>query len=231
MTVLTKEELSVPRSAADMLPWALAAHSRFTATPALRAMARDGRGFAKQLAQEALPMARFAYRYFNASSDVLITHVLGNQTYDGVVEDKRSPIGTVRFIEVTDSTWDETEALRMELLSRDGYAPGYGKVHAQGRKGRRTRLEGETEMRDVNAHPVQHLDRVREVVCAKASRKYPDGTALVVHVDDAIRFRDSPAVAALESLALMELVPFLSGREFRVLVLEGSNGLYRAYTL
>ena len=142
MTVLTKEELSVPRSAADMLPWALAAHKRFTATEALRKLARAGGENAKQLAQEALPMARFAYRYFNASSDVLITHVLGNQTYDGIVEDKRSPIGTVRFIEVTDSTWDETEAHRMELLSRDGYAPGYGKVHAEGRKGRRTRLEG-----------------------------------------------------------------------------------------
>ncbi len=73
-------------------------------------------------------MARFAWRYFNESKEVLISHVLGNQQYDGVVDDKRAVPSHIRYIEVTDSTRDHNEALRNELLSRDGTAPGVGKV-------------------------------------------------------------------------------------------------------
>jgi hypothetical protein len=223
--------MSVPRTASEMLPWALDAHTRFTKSKALRDLARTGDGFAKELAEEALPMARFAWRYFNESREVLISHVLGNQQYDGIVDDKRSAPSTIRYIEVTDATRDHNEALRNELLSRDGTAPGVGKVHAEGSKGRRTRLEGEYEMHDVGAPPTQQLDRAHQAVRAKTMKTYPAGTALVVHVDDAIAFRDTNAVAALRQLAVDELVPLLSGREFRLLVIEGSNGLYLAFEL
>ena len=231
LSPITAAEMSQPRSAADMLPWALDAHHRFTRTKTLRDLARSGAGFAKELSQEALPMARFAHRYFGASPEVLITHVLGNQQYDGTVDDRRTLLGDIRYIEITDSTWDHNEAKRNELLSRDGTAPGYGKVHAEGPKGRRSHLEGEYEMRDVNAMPTGQLQRVREVVEAKAAKTYPDGTALVVHVDDAITFRDPAAVNELIAHARTVLVPLLSGREFRVLILDGANHLYQAFGL
>jgi hypothetical protein len=74
----------------DQSPWAWvdAAHARFN-TRKLRAQAREGKHFANELVLEARPMALFAYRYFCASPQVIITHVIGNQNYDGVVEDKR----------------------------------------------------------------------------------------------------------------------------------------------
>src|ERR1700676_2772678 len=59
----------------------------------------------------------------------------------------------------------------------------------------------------------RHVARVHEVVKAKATKTYPAGTALVVHVDDAIAFRDTSGVAALRQLAVDVLVPLLSGRE------------------
>jgi hypothetical protein len=86
-------------------------------------------------------------------------------------------------------------------------------------------------MRDVGAEPTQQLERVHEVVKAKAAKTYPSGTALVVHVDDAIVFKDAGAVAAVKKLAEDVLVPLLSGREFRVLVIEGSTHLYEAFEL
>lgn len=168
-------------------------------------------------------MARFAYHYFAASPDVYITHVIGNQSYDGKVEDGRAPKGAVRFIEVTDSTRDHTEALRMELLSRDGHAPGSGPIEVVGQKGHRTLLRGRYEMRDRSALPQQHLDRVRDVIVAKAEKKYAEGTALVVHIDDSLQFREPAHVAALEHLAISQLVPLLSRREFRVLALVGAD--------
>jgi hypothetical protein len=231
LSPLTKEELSVPRTAAEMLGWALEAHSRFSASKELRDLGRSGKGYAKELAEEALPIARFAQHYFAGSREVVIRHVIGNQQYDAIVEDNRPVPGAIRYIEVTDATMDHNEALRNELLSRDGAAPGVGKIHAEGPPGRRTRLEGEYEMRNVGALPTQQLDRVNEAVKAKAAKIYPSGTALVVHVDDATAFRDAGAVAALKQLAINALVPLLSGREFRVLVLEGSNKLYEKFDL
>lgn len=231
MSVVTQAELETPRSAADMLTWALAAHHRFTATPQLRAIAREGRCFAKQIVQEALPMARFVHRYFSGNPDVMITHVIGNQSYDGKVDDGRTPRGPVSFIEVTDSTWDHNEALRMELLTRDGHAPALGRIEAAGARGRRTVLHGHAEMRDVGATPTLPLDRIREVLAAKAVKSYPDGTALVVHVDDVLQFHEPAHVAALRALAETELIPLLERREFRVLAIDGATHLGLCYDL
>lgn len=121
--MLTKDELETPRTAAEMLAWVYSAHERFRATKELRAAAREGKFFAKELIHEALPIALFAHRYYGASHDVIITHVIGNQKYDAVVDDRRGAPSPVRHIEATVSDWSYMEALRMELLSREGHAP------------------------------------------------------------------------------------------------------------
>ena len=65
----------------------------------------------------------------------------------------------------------------------------------------------------MNANPLV----VRDVIVAKAEKIYAEGTALVVHVDDSLQIREPAHVAALEHLAISQLVPLLSRREFRVL--------------
>jgi hypothetical protein len=87
-TILTQEELETPRTAAEMLAWVDATHARFN-TKSLRAEARSGKHFADTLVLEARPMALFAYRYYKASSQVSIRHLIGDQNYDGIVEDNR----------------------------------------------------------------------------------------------------------------------------------------------
>jgi hypothetical protein len=108
-----------------MLAWVEEAHLRFN-TPALKAQARMGEGLAKPLLHEALPMARFAYQHFQASSEVMIRHVLGNQNYDGVIEDQRTNPEAFRYLEVTTTLQDYAMSLRMEILNRDGHVPLFG---------------------------------------------------------------------------------------------------------
>src|SRR5882672_6406981 len=107
-----------------MLEWVDATSARFN-TRALKAEARRGKHFAKELMEEARPMALFARRHYGAAADVLITHVLGNQHYDGTVEDQRATPDDIRYIEVT-GTRTYNDALRLEVLSRDGHAPLLG---------------------------------------------------------------------------------------------------------
>lgn len=65
----------------------------------------------------------------------------------------------------------------------------------------------------------------------KAANKYPDGTALVVRIDDAGPFRHEADVAELDRVAREILLPLVSGCEFRVLALAGSRAVHLAYPL
>ena len=103
-----------------MLAWVDEAHARFN-TKKLRAQAREGRHFADELIHESRPMALFAHRHFGASPQVIITHVLGNQNYDGIVEDKRASPEPIRYLEVTTTLKTYEDSLRMELLSKEGH--------------------------------------------------------------------------------------------------------------
>lgn len=230
MTVLSKNELQTPRTAADMLEWVYAALERFN-TKELKAAAREGKHFAKELTDEALPMALFAQRFYDGSPDVTITHVVGNQQYDGTVEDRRKNPSPIRYIEATVSYRDYTESLRMELLNREGSVPAYGEVRAEGSKGRRTKLEADSVAENHNQIRERHIAAVVDVVRGKVAKNYPNNTALVVGVDDAVPFREDDDVAALDDVARSQLVPLLSGREFKVLAMEGSQRLHLVYEL
>ena len=53
MSVLTQQELEIPRNSADMLGWVDAVHARFN-TKLLKAEAREGKHFTNELIHEAL---------------------------------------------------------------------------------------------------------------------------------------------------------------------------------
>lgn len=229
--MFTQADLETPRTSAAMLPWVLDALESFGVSHELKVAAREGKYFAGELTDEALPIALFAYRYFRQSPDVTITHVLGNQGYDATVADNRLKPSAVRFIETTLADRDYEDSLRLEILSRDGSAPAYGEVRAKGPKGRRTLLEAEKEAVKHSDLVGQHLARVVAAVERKANKKYPDNTALVVKIDDYVPFRDDADIADLDELARVRLVPMLSSREFRVLALEGTRNVHLAYAL
>lgn len=230
MPVVTREELETPRSAAEFLSWVREASARFN-TKDLKREAREGKHFAGELMDELLPLGLFAHRFYSASSLVTITYVFGDQQHDAVVRDDRKPPGSIRFVETTVSDHDYEDAKRMELLSRDGSAPGYGQIVASGPRHARTELRGELVAIDHQELVAQHLARADAAVRKKAAKKYPEGTALVVRVDDAVPFRSEEDAAQLQQHVRSHLVQHVSNREFRVLAFVGSLGLYLSFPL
>ncbi len=228
--VLTRQELETPRTAAEMRAWIDAAHSRFN-TKALRAEAREGRHFANELVLEARPMALFAYRYFGASPDVIIRHVLGNQNHDGTVEDKRQQPDSIRYLEVTTTLKTYEDSLRMELLSKHGHVAAYGPVTAEGPRYKRLSIKAEGMARAHKSIRADHLKLVQDAVERKAKKKYEENTVLIVAVDDSTPFREKEDVEALDKLAREVLVPMLKATNFSLLALEGSNGLHLCYSI
>lgn len=227
--MIERAEFEVPRTAESMLAWVDEAGQRLSATPETRAAARLGRLGAKELWEEARPIALFARGYFGASPEVTIRHVLGNQNHDAVVEDRRAKPSRVRFVEVTLSDQTYEDAIRMELLNRDGHAPATGTVRAEGPRHNRRVLEGQTEAVDHIVSREQAIESVARAIGRKLEGQYPAGTALVVRVDDYLPFRFEEDVAELDRIATERLAPMVDGREFVVLALVGSRGTCLAY--
>jgi hypothetical protein len=226
--ILTQQELETPRSAADMLMWVDQTHRRFN-TKELRAQAREGKHYANELIHEARPMALFANRYYSASPHVMITHIIGNQNYDGVVDDRRERADALRYLEVTTTLMTYEDSLRMEVLTKKGSVPAYGPVVAEGSRHRRISIKAPGVAREHKSIRADHLRLVREAVERKATKKYEPNTVLIVAVDDSVPFRESADVAALDGLAAEVLVPALRGRNFSMLALEGSNHVHLWY--
>ena len=228
--VLTQQELETPRSAAVMLGWVDETHARFN-TKQLKAEARAGKHFADELIHEARPMALFAYRYFSASPEVIITHVIGSQNHDAVVEYKRRRPEAVQYLEATTTLKTYEDSLRMEVLNKEGSVAAYGPVIAEGPRYRRISINAPGVAREHQAIRADHLKLVQEVVERKAKKKYEPNTVLIVAVDDSVPFSEKDDVAALDALATGTLVPALRGTNFSLLALEGSNGLHLCYPI
>jgi hypothetical protein len=220
----------IPRNAAQMLTWIDQTHARFN-TKQLKAEAREGKHFANELILEARPMALFARRYYGASDQVIITHVIGNQNYDGIVEDRRAKPDTIRFREVTTTLRTYEDALRMEELSRRGHVAAYGRVRAIGPKHNRTAIVADGMALEHTKIRSAHLQLVEDAVRRKAKKQYQPDTALIIAVDDSVPFREEADVAVLRTLATKTLVPPLATTNFSMLAREGSNHAHETFAI
>ena len=213
-----------------MLLWARSAHARFS-TKEFRPIAREGKYLTQELVHEALPMGLFAQRYFNADPAVMITHVLGNQNYDGHVEDRRPQPGAIRYLEVTTTLKTYEDSLRMEALSRDGHVAAYGPITAEGSRHNRRSITAPGIAVEHKVIREVHLGRVRQVVAQKLGKHYEPGTALIVPVDDFGPFSTPEDVAALDDFVSRTLLPQLRKTNFCLLALEGGAGLQLLYPI
>lgn len=161
----------------------------------------------------------------------MITHVLGNQNYDAVVQDRRPHPESNQYLEVTTTLKTYEDSLRMELLSKQGHVAAYGPVSAEGPRHNRVSIKAEGMAREHQVIRTDHLKRVRAAVERKMKKNYERNTVLIVAVDDSVPFREPEDVRILDELARGALVPLLKGTNFVVLALEGSNGLHLCYSI
>jgi hypothetical protein len=230
-TVISADEMQVPRTAAEMLDWVDATHCRFN-TKALVEEARLGKHFAKELMEEARPIAQFARRHYGAVTDVFIAHVLGNQHHDGTVDDRRAQPDDIRLIEVTGTRTYE-DALRMELLNREGYAPMLGNIERVRTGANRGQVIAEGVAQEHGRIVAKYLPLVLRAARGKANNPhYGTNTALIIAVDDYMALREAEDVTTLDAYAREHVVPLLARQSpFVLLALEGGRELHLEYRL
>jgi hypothetical protein len=205
MEFVTKEELEMPRSAAQLLAWAEEKISSIGTTDSGKKAIRFRKGLCKTLVEEALPLGIFCAHYFKASRCVTINHIVGNQNYDAIVTDKRLRKSPITYLEVTQAHEGQNEHLRMIKLERKGSVNVLGRVKKRGTKHTGITVEIENEAKSHNDVVAAEKDRIAKAVERKAHNSYPKGTGLIIVFDDHIAFRDSEDKEDLKQFAKKNL--------------------------
>jgi len=187
---VTKEELEIPRSAAQLLAWAQKKISSIGATDDGKKAIRLRKGLCKTLVEEALPLGIFCAHYFKASRCVNIQHIVGNQNYDAIVTDERLRKSPIKYLEVTQAHEGENEHLRMIELERKGSVNVLGRVKKRGTKNTGITVEIENAAKSHADVVAAEKEKIRMAVERKACNSYPKGTGLIIVFDDYIGFRD-----------------------------------------
>jgi len=105
--LVTKEEIEIPRTAAEIRRWAEEKIEILGNTKEGKHAVRFREGHAKELTEETLPLGIFCEHYFKSSRCVIIQQHIGNQNYDATIKDKRIFKSPLKFLEITQAHEEE----------------------------------------------------------------------------------------------------------------------------
>lgn len=118
-------------------------------------MFQSRKKFYKQLQDEMLPIGYFCDHYFTSQPELVeVALVLGNQTYDAKVIDRRPDSSGIEYLEIACIEDNQEHESRMEMLE----------------KGRSTISRSETDL----------FDLINGIISKKSPKNYPQNTALLM---------------------------------------------------
>ncbi len=225
MTCITQEELETPRVASDFRKWVDAKIEEIGSTKEGKRTIRLRKGLHKELVEEALPLGIFCEVYFSNSSEVVITHKVGNQNYDAVIEDARAEKTPLKYLEITQAHEGEDAHLRMLKLEEDGHVNILGAVTKKGTKHTGITIEVENVAVEHGVVCDTEVDRIIKAAERKSGKQYPEGTGLIIVCDDYIAFRDDADRLKLSDRFIKEALPKLRTFE-KVFIIGWSGRMY-----
>lgn len=229
-TYVTVAELEKTRSAAEFAKWVETKHPEIGQTEDGRKAYRNRLGLLKEFVTEALPLAITCELYFNLSEHVYITHLVGNQDHDAVVEDNRKTSSGLQFLEVTMASENFDSTYRMRHLNEHCSVPLTGKVTVA-----RNRKAG-TETIDIEPHvAVEHgafrqgvLDDILAAAKRKGAKNYPRNTGLIIGFNPGPAFQDERDLQSLDDFVVARVLPCVTDFA-RLFVSGGCGGPFRVY--
>ena len=231
-THVTKAELGRPRSAAEFAQWVNKKCQEIGETEEGRQAYRNRRGLLKEFVTEALPLATVCNRYFGLSEDVTITHLVGNQNHDALVEDRRQTPAGLEYLEVTAASESQDSAYRMRVLNAEKTVSLTApiKVIKDRKAGTETINVGESVAVEHGAYRQKVLDDILAVAEKKSGKDYPDHTGLVIVFDPGPAFRDAQDLEILEDFVKNSVLPAV-GNFTRVFISGGMDGPFLSYAI
>jgi len=131
----------------------------------------------KEFCEEIVPLSLYAESFYSAEPDARFRPVLGNQSYDAVVENSTGVVQ--EYLQFTMAYDGYQFRLQMEHLDRYGHAPLTGPELRRNEQG--DLEEQASEAGIVSEREAIELQWIRSAVERKSNFRYEDKTTLVVY--------------------------------------------------
>ena len=129
---ISVDELTKTRSPAELCEWVQNKFDEIAEIPGGKDAIRFRKGLCKQFVEEVYPLSIYGMHKYAINSTARLTPVLGNQSYDALVEDSSAKVQYK--LEITQAHEGQDEYLRMLALKRDGHVWPFGKISKSGTK-------------------------------------------------------------------------------------------------
>ena len=137
----------------------------------------------KTLLEEVIPISKFAKKYFLDNSKVLIKPIVGNQSYDALIEG----CDDISYLEVTRAIDGYGEKLRNEYLDAYGSVWAMGRIDVKGTKAsgdRKVEFCKEAVSRKDTMGEIKELIKKRILNKIGRQANYSEKTFLIVTFED-----------------------------------------------
>jgi hypothetical protein len=226
MTVpeLRKEDLEAPRTQQQLSDWVGKVLAAFGSSPEGKSAFRLNKsGLVKQLVEELLPLKRFAEGFYPGDPEIQFRLVVGNQSYDALVESQAQP---VTYLQITQAFDGYESYLRKLHLDQNKSVVMTRPAPIKDKRTGRT-SQGEGFAVDHDEVLAKTFQDIRAAVERKSAMRYELDTALIVNVES-FHFLDEADVEALHVFVRREVTPL--ARNFRGLYLVSDRqGFAYAY--
>ena len=216
--ILNKDEIQKPRSVEELDLWLKDICDAFHSTTEGIQYFRFRKGLTKQIAEEVIPLARFAKLKYGLSSGVKIMPVLGNQKFDGIIIDGDNK----NKIETTLAFDGFQEHHRMKILTQNKSVSAWGNIDVKGSNHRGHDYQVENQSINDKSIYGQIINYVTIAHSKKIAMDYKDVDTLVIAFEDFLKFTEPEDQDTF--ITMLNDVNFPSTNTFKSIWVIGLSG-------
>ncbi len=188
-SLLTKEELTIPRTPTELSRWWEDKNRLFADCPEARKWALLRKGLFKKFYEELYPLSLFATHLYTGRSDIQVIPNLDNRDFDATIIDYSTSPPYELKVEITSAVEGYNEYLRMKYFVKHGHVNVWGKLSASGTEKMGHEIHIENEVIEHTRHLKYSFSLIRSAVQGKSispnkPHKYGQGHVLIVAFDD-----------------------------------------------
>jgi hypothetical protein len=188
-SLLTKEELTIPRTPTELSLWWEDKNRLFADCPEARKWALLRKGLFKKFYEEIYPLSLFATHLYTGRSGIQVIPNLDNRDFDATIMDHSTSPPYELKVEITSAVEGYSEYLRMKYFLKHGHVNVWGTLSTSGTEKLGHEIHVENEAIDHTNHLERTFSLIRLAVERKSKdpnkpQKYGQGHVLIVAFDD-----------------------------------------------